>query len=81
MVGAEGGGWCVQERVEIPEAEFPVLNEDFLRFEPRKINLNPFGLRGRYAGCLTRISIKPVINVTAGGGMVPTFTLGDRRPG
>ncbi len=78
LEGAEPGGWCLQERVVIPEAEFPVIEEG-LRFEPRKINLNPFALRGRYAGCLTRISVRPVINVTAGGGMVPTFTLGGRR--
>jgi len=78
LAGVEAGGWCVQERVDIPEADFPIIDDGTLRFEPRKINLNPFALRGRYAGCLTRISVKPVINVTAGGGMVPTFTLGDR---
>ncbi len=75
LVGAEAGGWCVQERVNIPEDEFPVV-DDGLAFESRKINLNPFALRGRYSGCLTRISVKPVINVTAVGGMIPTFTLG-----
>jgi len=75
---SEAGGWCVQERVAIPESDFPVLTPD-LTFEPRKINLNPFGLRGQYAGCLTRVSVSPVINVTAGGGMVPTFTVHGRR--
>jgi uncharacterized circularly permuted ATP-grasp superfamily protein len=71
---ADGGGWCLQERVKIPEATFPVV-EGGLHFEPRKINLNPFSIGGQYGGCFTRVSVSSVINVTAGGGMVPTYTL------
>ncbi len=71
---AEAGGWCVQRRVTIPEADFPVV-ENGLRFEPRKINLNPFSIGGQYGGCLTRVSTASIINVTAGGGMIPTYAV------
>jgi uncharacterized circularly permuted ATP-grasp superfamily protein len=71
---AENGGWCIQRRVTIPESDFPVLNGG-LQFEPRKINLNPFSIGGKYGGCLTRVSKSSIINVTAGGGMIPTYAV------
>mgnify|MGYP002640141942 CR=1 FL=1 len=74
LAEAEGGGWCLQRRVNIPEAEFPVM-EGGLHFEPRKINLNPFSIGGQYGGCLTRVSTNSIINVTAGGGMIPTYAV------
>lgn len=76
LAEAEGGGWCAQQRARIPEADFPVLNGG-LRFEPRKINLNPFSIGGQYGGCLTRVSTNSIINVTAGGGMIPTYAVLD----
>ena len=70
------GGWIVQERVEIPEEEFPVFGPDgTLRFESLKVNTNPFYVGGRDVGAVTRISRDPVINVSAGGGSVPTFVV------
>jgi uncharacterized circularly permuted ATP-grasp superfamily protein len=68
--------FVIQEYVDIPEEEFPVINENStITVEKRKVNLNPFAIAGQYAGCLSRISLSPVINVSAGGGMVPTFLL------
>ena len=37
----------------------------------RHFNINPFAIGGRYAGMITRISTDPVINVSAGGGLLP----------
>ncbi len=74
----EIGTWCVQKLVHIPEEDFPVLEPD-LRFESRKINLNPYALGGRYAGSMTRISVSSIINVSAGGGMIPTFILKGKK--
>jgi glutathionylspermidine synthase len=68
------GEWTLQEYVEIPEEIFPVLEPD-LRFEPRKVNLNPYLFGGIYAGSFVRLSRSSIINVTAGGGMVPVFVL------
>jgi len=71
--------FVIQEYVDIPEEEFPVLKENSsITVENRKVNLNPFAIAGQYAGCLSRISQSPVINVSAGGGMVPTFLLKDK---
>jgi len=67
--------WVLQEYVDIPEEDFPIITDDGISLEKRKVNLNPFAIGGRYAGCISRISVKPIINVSAGGGMVPTFTV------
>ncbi len=70
------GGWIVQERVEIPEEEFPVFDADgSLRFESLKVNTNPFYVGGARVGAVTRVSRDAVINVSAGGGSVPTFVV------
>ena len=70
------GGWIVQERVEIPEEEFPVFDANgSLNFESLKVNTNPFYVGGAEVGAVTRISRDAVINVSAGGGSVPTFVV------
>ena len=38
----------------------------------KRFNINPFGIGGRYAGMITRISDQAVINVSAGGGLLPS---------
>ena len=38
----------------------------------KRFNINPFGIGGRYAGMITRISDRAVINVSAGGGLLPS---------
>jgi hypothetical protein len=68
------GEWTIQRYVEIPEEEFPVFEPD-LRFEPRKVNLNPYLFGGRYAGSFVRLSTSSIINVSVGGGMAPSFVL------
>lgn len=70
----EQGEWTMQEYVPIPEEPFPVL-EPALHFESRKVNLNPYLFGGVYAGSFVRLSRSSVINVSAGGGMVPAFVL------
>lgn len=68
--------WVVQERVTIPEEPFPVVDGGALRFEPLKVNVNPFYAAGAEVGAVTRASRSSVINVSAGGGSVPTFVVG-----
>lgn len=70
------GGWIVQERVTIPEEEFPVFDADGrLSFRPLKVNTNPFYVAGHEAGAVSRVSRDSVINVSAGGGSVPCFVV------
>jgi hypothetical protein len=66
----------VQERVTIPEELFPVFEGGELRLEPRKVNVNPFYVSGAEVGAVARASRSTVINVSAGGGSVPTFVTG-----
>jgi uncharacterized circularly permuted ATP-grasp superfamily protein len=76
QTAARAGGWIVQERVEIPEEEFPIFDPDgSLRFESLKVNTNPFYVGGAPVGAVTRVSRDAVINVSAGGGSVPTFVV------
>jgi hypothetical protein len=74
-VAALGEPWVVQERVTIPEEPFPVVEDGGLRFEPLKVNANPFYAAGAEVGAVTRASRSSVINVSAGGGSVPTFVV------
>lgn len=66
--------WVVQEYVPIPEDIFPELHDDRIHMKLKKVNINPFALIGKYAGTITRISDSSVINVSAGGGLIPTIT-------
>jgi uncharacterized circularly permuted ATP-grasp superfamily protein len=69
--------WVVQERVTIPEEPFPIVDpRGELAFVPLKVNTNPFYVRGEQAGAVTRASRSSVINVSAGGGSIPTFVVG-----
>ena len=70
-----GQPWVVQERVLIPEEPFPTREGGSLRFEDLKVNVNPFYVAGGEAGAVTRASRRTVINVSAGGGSVPTFVV------
>jgi hypothetical protein len=73
---AVGTAWVVQERVAIPEEPFPVVDAGRIRLEPLKLNANPFYVAGADAGGIARVSRAAVINVSAGGGSVPTFVVG-----
>ncbi len=71
-----GSAWVVQERVAIPEEPFPTFDGGSLVFEPLKVNVNPFYVVGAEVGAVARASRSSVINVSAGGGSVPTFVVG-----
>jgi uncharacterized circularly permuted ATP-grasp superfamily protein len=68
--------WVAQERVPIPREEFPVCEGNGLAFEALGVNANPFYASGAETGAVARASRSAVINVSAGGGSVPTFVLG-----
>ena len=66
--------WVVQEYVNIPQEIFPMVGENVL-MKLKKVNINPFTLLGKYSGTITRVSDNSVINVSAGGGLVPTLSV------
>ena len=66
--------WVVQEFVSIPQEIFPVIG-DTVSMKLKKVNINPFALLGKYSGTISRVSDSSVINVSAGGGLVPTMSV------
>jgi glutathionylspermidine synthase len=68
----EDGDFVVQEYVPVPEEMFPTVEDGHVQMRLKRFNINPFGIGGRYAGMITRISDRAVINVTAGGGLLPS---------
>jgi uncharacterized circularly permuted ATP-grasp superfamily protein len=68
----ETGDFIVQEYVPVPEEMFPTVEDGHVQMRLKRFNINPFGIGGRYAGMITRISDRAVINVSAGGGLLPS---------
>jgi glutathionylspermidine synthase len=69
---AEREDFIVQEYVPVPEEMFPTVQDGHVHMRLKRFNINPFGIGGRYAGSITRISDQAVINVSAGGGLLPS---------
>jgi hypothetical protein len=69
---AEAADYIVQEYVPVPEEMFPTVEDGHIQMRLKRFNINPFGIGGRYAGMITRISDRAVINVSAGGGLLPS---------
>ena len=65
--------WVVQEYVSIPTMTVPVVTGDQMQLVEKKVNVNPFILQGAFAGAVARLSDRSVINVSAGGGLVPAI--------
>jgi hypothetical protein len=77
---ALGGGYVVQERVPVPEAEFPVWDDGEVRVVPLYVDVDPLLFRGRMGGVLTRLSGSPLLNVSAGtGSTAPTFVVDEEE--
>jgi glutathionylspermidine synthase len=68
----ETGDFVIQEFIPIPQEMFPVMDGGVLQMKLKKFNINPFALRGQFGGMITRISDASVINVTEGGGLLPS---------
>ena len=70
--------YVVQEFIPIPTIKLPVCTEDGIKFEEKKVNMNFYAFNGKYAGGLARVSDSNVINVCAGGGIVPIVTVEEK---
>ncbi|HSR17728.1 MAG TPA: hypothetical protein VLM39_06495 [Ignavibacteriaceae bacterium] len=66
--------YIVQEYVEIPSENFPVYKDGRLKgFSRQYVNLNFWGVDGKFEGSLVRASQNKVINVTQGARFVPVY--------
>jgi glutathionylspermidine synthase len=74
---SEPGDWTVQRYVPIPEEPYPVFSPEF-GTTSLKVNLNPYLFGGKFAGAIVRLSRSSIINVSAGGGVIPALTLPER---
>lgn len=70
------GDYLVQERVPTARETFPALTaEDTIKFVEQLVDLDPLLFNGKVGSAFTRLSSNELANVTAGGGMVPTFVI------
>lgn len=69
---AEHSDFVVQEYVPVPEEMFPTVEDGRVQMRLKRFNINPFGIGGQHAGMITRISDQAVVNVSAGGGLLPS---------
>lgn len=68
--------YLVQERVTTSREVFPwIMDGDRVEFVEQLVDLDPLLFDGRVGSAFTRLSSTELCNVTAGGGMVPTFIL------
>ncbi|HEV7700211.1 MAG TPA: hypothetical protein VGO43_08285 [Pyrinomonadaceae bacterium] len=71
------GDYLVQERVKTAREYFPMLTDDAGNWEmvEQLVDLDPLLFLGKVGSAFTRLSSNELANVTAGGGMVPTFII------
>lgn len=74
---AQTAPYVTQWKVNAPQVDFPVWDtaNGQLAFEPQTIDIDPYMFFGEAYGFLTRLSSTPLCNVTAGGGIVPTYVV------
>ncbi len=69
-----GSKYVVQEYIDIPTENFPVYENGILKgFSPQYVNINFWGIDGKFAGSFVRASDKKIINVALGGRIVPLY--------
>jgi hypothetical protein len=70
------GDYLVQERVPTARESFPAITKDgAIQFAEQLVDLDPLLFNGKVGSAFTRLSSNELANVTAGGGMVPTFVI------
>ncbi len=74
------GDYLVQERVPTARETFPALgDDDTIQFAEQLVDLDPLLFNGKVRSAFTRLSFSELANVSSGGGMVPTFIIGERK--
>jgi hypothetical protein len=65
--------WIAQQFLDVPRISLPEVDGPTVSWSEKFYNWNPFVFGGRYAGGLVRVSNTPLINITLGGGLMPTL--------
>jgi len=75
------GDYLVQERVKTARETFPMMFDDLGKWGmvEQLVDLDPLLFNGVVGSAFTRLSSNELANVTAGGGMVPTFILSEKE--
>ena len=74
------GDYLTQERVPTARETFPALKDDgTIDFAEQLVDLDPLLFNGKVRSAFTRLSSTELANVSSGGGMVPTFIIGERK--
>jgi uncharacterized circularly permuted ATP-grasp superfamily protein len=76
------GDYLVQERVKTAKAIFPMLPDRWdnkIVMAEQLVDLDPLLFNGKVGAAFTRLAFNELANVTAGGGMVPTFVIRERN--
>lgn len=78
--GLADGDYLVQERVKTAKERFPMIFDDLGKWGmvEQLVDLDPLLFDGVVGSAFTRLSSNELANVTAGGGMVPTFIISER---
>lgn len=70
------GDYLVQERVPTAKEVFPMIRDSGnWELAEQLVDLDPLLFTGKVGSAFTRLSSSELANVTAGGGMVPTFII------
>lgn len=74
------GDYLVQERVKTAKETFPMIFDDLGKWGmvEQLVDLDPLLFNGVVGSAFTRLSSNELANVTAGGGMVPTFIVSEK---
>jgi hypothetical protein len=75
------GDYLVQDRVKTAKEKFPMLFgfEGEIQMVEQLVDLDPLLFNGVVGSAFTRLSSSELANVTAGGGMVPTFIISEKN--
>ena len=71
---ATSSPWVDQDYAPLPKLRIPTVAAPAAT---KFYNWNPFLFGGRYAGAIARASDTPLINITLGGGLLPTLRVTD----
>jgi uncharacterized circularly permuted ATP-grasp superfamily protein len=74
------GDYLVQERVRTAREMFPMMFDDVGKWGmiEQLVDLDPLLFNGTVGSDFTRLSSTELANVSSGGGMVPTFVIGEK---
>lgn len=80
QIALADGDYLVQERVQTAKESFPMLFGEVGEWimAEQLVDLDPLLYNGVVGSAFTRLSSSELANVTAGGGMVPTFVIQEK---